>query len=42
MNLSLVIDMNLSPELKRHEEELEAGALVTVDAKSSRVRILPL
>ena len=32
----------LLPILKRHEKELEEGALLTVDLYKSRLRILPL
>lgn len=32
----------LLPILKRHEKELEEGALLTVDLYKSRLRLLPL
>ena len=53
MSVPLVVDMNLSvqlPEdigpaviaaLRQHDAALAAGALVVVDLKESRVRVLP-
>jgi hypothetical protein len=37
MSVQVLVDMNLS-----HEGDLESGALVVVDEKRRRVRILPI
>lgn len=44
--MKLLLDMNLSPRwvdaLKQVEEDLAVGALLTIDPKRSRLRLLPL
>ena len=45
MTLKILIDMNLSPVvsiLKEYESELKKGALIVLDDRVNRVRILPL
>jgi hypothetical protein len=37
--MKLLVDMNLSPQMKL---ELEAGALLSIDTKTTRLRFLPL
>ena len=40
--MKVLIDMNLSPKLRQFQDHLDHGALISVDEKSRRVRILPL
>jgi len=51
MSLKILIDMNLSPDhmgkfvvaaIRQHETDLKSGAIVVVEERKNRVRVLPI